>query len=116
MQNQSLRNSILVIMLLFFVVGCGTAPVAMTSKQSTTLMLKMYNAQFKDVKYVLESPTTTTEQKELATKKKDIFVKLYPLLDKYQEIVYAGGTPTEQQADEITALINELTALSLGGK
>ena len=95
---------------LLLVSACASMDIRpMSAKQQATVWMDIYNFQYDDTMKLMTSPTSTPEQKEIGRIKKDVLMKVWPLLKIYVEIVGANGTPSPQLTMEITDLMNQLT-------
>jgi len=106
-------NSIIFCLLLVLSVGCATGQV-MTTKQDATILMEQYNAQYDDVYNIMTNPASTPSQRNIALQKKEVLIKVWPMLITYSNIVNSGGTPSDQDTAAIVGMINQLTAMSTG--
>jgi uncharacterized protein YceK len=89
----------------------GTTPAKpLTPTGKATIILHEWNAQFKDTMTlaIRTAPPLTQVEKETVKTKKAVLAKSKPLIDAYVTLVMNGGVPTQQQEDEIVALINSI--------
>ena len=86
----------------------------MTPKQQATVWMEIYNFQYDDTMATMTNPLSTEEQKTIGRIKKDILIKVWPMLKAYAEIVDAGGVPSEEMTLKIAQLMNQL--VNMGGK
>jgi len=108
---------IFVLLLLIILIGCATnGGTKLTPKQNATVWMTIYNAQYDDTMLIMQNPLATKEQKNIALQKKAILTQIWPLLKVYVATVEGGGTPSVEMEATLTGLINQLTALAIGGK
>lgn len=101
-------------LILFLVAGCAANIITM--KQQATQWMDIYNMQYEDTMAIMKNPYATESQKEIGRKKKEILTELWPMLKVYVSIVENGGTPSSEDTQKISDLINRLTSLATGGK
>ena len=114
------QNSIKVCMLLLCVLvftACGTTSTGIVNTKSQAIVfMDTYNTQYDDTMSIMSNPDSTEAQKELGRQKKALLTKAWPLIKTYITVTDSGGTPTEQETKALTDLINQITAIALGGK
>lgn len=116
MQRVKIRNYLILFLAVAILMGCAlfqtgtTAAKPMTQDQKATMMLHEWNAQFKDTMALATrtAPPLTDIEKALVVKKKAVLKQSKPLIDAYVSLTKTGGVPTQEQEDEIVALINSI--------
>jgi ABC-type glycerol-3-phosphate transport system substrate-binding protein len=83
----------------------------MTPKQKVTIMMGIYNAQYDDYKLKVAIPNLTEEEKQVLRTKKQVLTQVYPLIQSYDLIQAAGGTPTAEAEANIMQLLSNLESL-----
>lgn len=112
------RKFVPLIILVIFALGC-TANMTMkpwseqTPKDRLVWMMGVYNAQDRDYRSMAGMTNLTVAQKNVLKTKKDIMLKVYPLIDAYRLTVEGGGIPDASTERMILNLLNQLT--SVGG-
>jgi hypothetical protein len=109
---------LLIVVAVFFLVGCATVPGTTTpnplskEKQFIQSAKSFYISQYKDYEAMTVDPTTLSEaQKQILRQKREVLIQVKPMIDTYSALVDAGKTPTLEQEQAITQLLNQL-----GGK
>ena len=104
-------------MMLFLACAETIRPTPLTplqqAKQQLTTWNNIYVAQYKDTESMLTIGSPA--QKAMGMKKKEILIKVQPLLKLANDVVANGGVPTAQNMDNLNILINQLTATITGG-
>lgn len=115
MKTKRIMIAVPMVMVMAFFLSCattGTQPL--TAKQQATVWMSVYNQTYDDTMATMQNPASTGAQKVMALKKKDILVKVWPLLRAYVSLVDSGGTPSATDTAAITDLINQLATLAGG--
>jgi hypothetical protein len=108
---------IFVLLLLIVLIGCATnGGSKLTPKQNATVWMQVYNSTYDDTMLTMQNPLATPEQKNIALQKKAILTQIWPLLKVYVATVEGGATPSAEMEATLSGLINQLTALAIGGK
>lgn len=84
-----------------------------TNKERLAWIVGIYNAQDRDYRAMAEMAILTQNQKDVLKKKKEIMLKVYPLIDAYRVTVESGGSPDVSTEQAILNLLNQLQ--SIGG-
>lgn len=79
-----------------------------TTKDRLVWMMGVYNAQDRDYRAVAAMPNMTDAQRKVLQHKKEIMLRVYPLIDAYRITVEGGGTPDTQTEQMILNLLNQL--------
>lgn len=95
------------------VISCTT--VNIKPAQTASYFMQVYNAEYDDTMKMATDPNATPAQKEMVAKKKAILMKARPLIRAYDDMIRMGQTPDPAKTQEITDLINQLTAMAIGG-
>lgn len=77
-----------------------------SAKETSLMFIQTYNTQYEDTMNMAKNGTPA--QKDMATKKKAVLKKAWPLIKAYDGLVAGGGTPTAAQEKEINDLLNSL--------
>jgi hypothetical protein len=83
----------------------------MTAQEKAIHFMHLWNVQYDDTKAMALMPNLTDAQKEMVRKKKEFLAKSKPLIAAYVTIVDMGQTPSAEQEQEITAILNQMVAL-----
>jgi hypothetical protein len=102
-------------MLIIGLMGCVTNGKKLTPKQNATVWMQVYNTTYDDTMLTMQNAAATPAQKSIALQKKAILAEAWPLLKIYVATVEAGGVPAAELEATLTALINRLTTLAIGG-
>ncbi len=104
------------LLMLFVLVGCAVfnGKTELTPKRQGVIWMGIYNAEYDDCMYIMNSPSATSGQKQMAQKKKVLLGKIWPLLKIYVSVIDGGGTVSLEDTQTLTVLINQLTALAGG--
>lgn len=114
-RNQS-KLFVALLVTVAFAVSCAAPTLNVkTPKQQAIVWMDVYNAQYDDTMAIMTSPNATESQKAVGRKKKEILVKVWPLLKIYVDTVENNGVPSDAAGQEITELINQLTAMATRG-
>jgi hypothetical protein len=81
-----------------------------TPQEKSSYFMALYNAQYKDTMAMATNPNITEAQKKIVRAKREIFMKLWPCIMVYDEIVVQGEIPAAKYELEIFGLINRLAA------
>jgi hypothetical protein len=124
-----MRNRKLVVLVVLLLAvglaGCATTPAApeQTAYQKAQLryvyMEGLYAAQLRDTAgmgAMAQAGKLSLEQVKVYRLKKDILIKVKPLLEAYDAILLGGGVPAAGRDAEITDMLNQLGALAGGVK
>jgi hypothetical protein len=103
------------LLLIIGMIGCATNG-KLTPKQNATVWMQVYNSTYDDTMLTMQNPLATPEQKNIAQQKKAILTQIWPLLKVYVATVEGGATPSAEMEATLSGLINQLTALAIGGK
>ena len=113
---QKIKIGIVVLLVLMLSACAFLQPqTGLSTKQQATVWLQIYNYQYDDTMALAINPSITEDQKKIVREKKRILNQVWPLLKIYVAVVDGGGTPTTADTVAITNLINQLTALAIGG-
>jgi hypothetical protein len=115
------------LLIMIFLCGCssmnGVSFSQMSAKEKATYMLSVYNSQYADYMivtgYTLDMngnwektsfPSLTEEQKAILRNKKEIMIKVYPLIRIYNKQIQSsgGGVVSRDVEQEIMKLLNQL--------
>lgn len=106
----------LIIAVLFLFVACATttgtnSPTSPLSKEKKFInsAKSFYVSQYKDYEFMTADPSKLTEeQKQILRVKYDVLNQVKPLLDAYSAMVDTGQTPSFEQEQAITQLLNKI--------
>ena len=115
------------LILAVFLAGCATAPVAPAPEQTPyqkaqlryVYLEGLYAAQLRDTASMgamAQAGKLSLEQVKVYRLKKDLLIKVKPLLEAYDRILLKGGVPAAGRDAEITDMLNQLAALAGGVK
>lgn len=102
-----------IVLIVVFMAGCSIplgAGKELTPKAQATLFMSFYAQQNKDLQSLSRLKNATDAQKQLFKEKQVLLAKLKPMIDTYNAIVKAGGTPDPQMQNDINNIVNELVA------
>lgn len=99
---------------LLFVCGCA-ANQLLTAQRADLMFMSTYLAEYENLKTQAARTDLSEEQEEMLREKRDVLVRMKPLVLAYDAAVTAGQTPSHEQTQQILNLIDELTALKEGG-
>ncbi|OPY90586.1 MAG: hypothetical protein A4E73_02430 [Syntrophaceae bacterium PtaU1.Bin231] len=102
-----------IIVALIFVAGCATLDTGSTIRPEELTLAQFeaaYVAQWHDTYTMATDPLITPAQREIVRTKKDVLIRVRPLIDAYGAVVRTGGTPTIQQEQAIYQLLNSIGA------
>lgn len=120
-----LQFTMLVIVLMTIAVcGCATGGKSfneMSPKERVTYMYSVYNSQYADYMsmtgHVLDSgnnwvktsdPELTSDQRSILKSRKEVLVKLYPLIRLYNAQAMSGKAVSRETERQIMDLLNQL--------
>ena len=115
----------LLLVLVIALVGCATVPAGpapvQTAYQKAQLryvyMEGLYAAQLRDTASMgamAQGGSLSLEQIRVYRIKKDILIKVKPLLEAYDAILLGGGIPSPDRDAEITGYLNQLASMAGG--
>jgi hypothetical protein len=116
--------SILLVLAIALVAGCATAPPAPDQTPYQKAQLRyvylegLYAAQLRDTASMgamAQAGKLSLEQVRIYRVKKELLIKVKPLLEAYDAILLGGGIPAAGRDAEITNLLNQLAAQAGGG-
>lgn len=113
------------ILVVALVAGCATAPPAPVPEQTPyqkaqlryVYLEGLYAAQLKDTAQMgvmAEAKKLSLEQVRVYRIKRELLIKVKPLLEAYDAILLRGGVPSIERDAEITNLLNQLAAQAGG--
>ena len=107
--------TILLLVVFFLGVSCSMFPNIksygdMTTKEKATLFNRLYVEQYDDYVQMAAMGNLSEEQKQIMRAKKNIFIKVQPLLLEYSNYAATGKLNTPGLEAEILKLLNELGA------
>ncbi len=120
------RKSLLVLLLLIvaLVAGCATAPTTAPAKSASQIakekslyFMAVYKAQFDDAAAMgamAQQGKLSLEQLQIYRVKRNLLVRLKPLIEAFDMIVAGGGIPAPGREQEISDIINQLVAKAGG--
>ncbi len=125
MRTRKTLQLLLLIVLAAVFAGCATAPTAPAPEQTAyqkaqlryVYMEGLYAAQLRDTANMgamAQAGKLSLEQVRVYRLKKDILIKVKPLLEAYDAILLGGGVPAAGRDAEITDMLNQLGALAGG--
>lgn len=108
--------------LVLMLVGCaylqstfGVKPWAdRTPSEKSLAILETYNTEYRNTMSQAKQPNLTEPQKQVVRSKKDVLIKVYPLIGIYDKTVLGGGTPSKADEDAILALFDQIGAKLTG--
>lgn len=123
-----MRNRKPIFVLLFLVValvaGCATAPTTAPAKSASQIakekslyFMEIYKAQFADAAAMgamAQKGELSLEQVKVYRVKRDLLIKLKPLIEAYDAILAGGGIPAPGREQEINNVINQLVSKAGG--
>jgi len=115
MRRKSLLFLCLLTLSIIFILGSCAHQQRSSVFEKSIWMMHVYNSQYMDYKSMTQMPNLTEAQKEILRKKKEILMKLWPLINTYNQIVDKGGVPSATQEQMITNLLNQLSTLVTKG-
>ena len=101
------KRTLMVILALCLLVGCGTTDIQITPVDELTFFYNMYSSQHEDYLSMARNPNTREEQKVIMRKKKPILDALAVLIPAFDKSLTAG-TNTPEQKQAIYDLLNSL--------
>jgi hypothetical protein len=120
------KRSILLVLLLVLVAGCatvGTAPTApaktasQIAKEKSIYFMSAYKAQFEDAAAMgamAQQGKLSLEQLRVYRVKRELLIKLKPMIAAFDAILAGGGIPAPGREQEINNVINQLVATAGG--
>ncbi|MCL5884850.1 MAG: hypothetical protein M1377_05850 [Deltaproteobacteria bacterium] len=126
MRNRKTLQILLFIVLAAFLAGCattGTAPTApaktasQIAKETSLHFMGVYKAQFADAASMgalAQQGKLSLGQLQIYRVKRELLIKLKPLIEAFDAIVAGGGIPSADREQEINNEINQLVATAGG--
>jgi hypothetical protein len=123
MQQKNFRSTVAILVLAIFVAGCSNgcslfqAKVKgftdMTPKEKSAFFMGVYVKNFDETMALATKPTITEDEKKMVRVKKDILVKMKPVITAYDVIAVGGGTPSSTQETELLRFVDMLVAATV---
>jgi hypothetical protein len=115
------------VLVVAMIAGCATVGTAPTPEQTPyqkaqlryVYLEGLYAAQLRDTASMgtmAQAGKLSLEQVKVYRLKKDLLIKVKPLLEAYDMILLGGGVPAAGRDAEITDMLNQLAALAGGVK
>jgi hypothetical protein len=125
MRNRKTLQVLFCFVLAAFLAGCAAAPVTPAPEQTAyqkaqlryVYLEGLYAAQLKDTASMgamAQARKLSLEQLKVYRIKRDLLIKVKPLLEAYDAILLGGGIPAAGRDAEITDLLNQLAAQAGG--
>ena len=118
------RSILLVILAVALIAGCATAPTTGPAKSATQIakekslyFMSVYKAQFDDAAAMgamAQQGKLSLEQLKVYRIKRELLIKLKPLIEAFDAILAGGGIPTPDREQKINNIINQLVAQAGG--
>jgi uncharacterized lipoprotein YajG len=105
------RDRVLIVLLaVVLLAGCATT-ATLSPKAKATMILATYNAQTAHTVEMSNRTDLTEAQKEIVRQKREIILKLDPMVKTFGTVVGVGGMPPAEMEQEIYKLIDKLVAM-----
>ena len=126
MRNRKTLQILLCIVLAAFLAGCattGTVPTApaktasQIAKEKSLYFMATYQAQFKDAASMgalAQQGKLSPGQLQVYRVKRELLIKLKPLIEAFDAIAAGGGIPGAGREQEINTIINQLVSTAGG--
>ena len=123
MRNRKTLQILLCIVLAAFLAGCATAPTApaktasQIAKEKSLYFMATYQAQFNDAASMgalAQQGKLSLGQLQVYRVKRELLIKLKPLIEAFDAIAAGGGIPGAGREQEINTIINQLVSTAGG--
>lgn len=125
MRNRKTLQILFLFVLAAFAVGCATAPAVnapakttqQIAKEKSLYFMSIYKAQYEDAAAMgamAQQGRLSLEQLRVYRIKRELLIKLKPLIEAFDAILAGGGIPAAGREQEINNVINQLVATAGG--
>jgi len=120
MRNRKTLQVLFFLVLAAFLVGCGTTTAvvkpfsAMTAQEKSVYFMGFYKAQYQDAASMgamAQAGKLTPGQLEVYRAKRELLIKVKPMIELYDGVVAGGGIPGADQEQGILNILNQLGTL-----
>jgi hypothetical protein len=118
------RQLAVLFLIVALVAGCATAPAtgpakpaSQIAKEKSLYFMSVYKAQFDDAAAMgamAQQGKLSLEQLKVYRIKRELLIKLKPLVEAFDIIAAGGGIPSAGREQEINNIINQLVAKAGG--